>query len=256
VIRFILHRPRNAQNIGSAARALANTGAGPLWVVEPEQFDRAQAARLAAGADAVLEAMTVVRTLEEALADCTDVVMTTGRLVEGRPPLSPAETAARLVAGGGQALGPEVALVFGDEVRGLGNQELQRAAAVATIPTVEKGSVNLAQSVLLFAYEVMLARGDGRFGAGRAPPGGRPGRAAAPALAEGLEPAKEDLADERLLGLLRDRSQSLLLGAGFLNPQQPDKILDELLRLLRRARPSRREVQLLLSAVEQLARSK
>jgi tRNA/rRNA methyltransferase/tRNA (cytidine32/uridine32-2'-O)-methyltransferase len=256
VIRFVLHRPRNAQNIGAAARALANTGAGPLWVVEPEQFDRAQAARLAAGADAVLEAMTVVPTLDEALADCTDVVMTTGRLVEGRPPLSPADAASRLVAGGGGAEGPEVALVFGDEVRGLGNQELQRAAAVATIPTVEKGSVNLAQSVLLFAYEVMLARGDGRFGAGRAPPGGRPSRRATRPLDEpaGKEPV--DLADERLLGLLRERSQALLLRAGFLNPQQPDRILDELLRLLRRARPSRREVQLLLSAVEQLARPK
>jgi tRNA C32,U32 (ribose-2'-O)-methylase TrmJ len=52
---------------------------------------------------------------------------------------------------------------------------------------------------------------------------------------------------------LRERSQTLLLSAGFLNPQQPDVILDELLRLLRRASPSRREVQLLLAACDRLS---
>src|SRR5436190_10760986 len=95
-VRFVLHRPRSSQNIGAAARALANTGAGALWVVEPLGFDRAQAAKLAAGADAVLESMKVVRTLAEAVGDCVDVVMTTGRPVAGA--LTPAETASRLLA--------------------------------------------------------------------------------------------------------------------------------------------------------------
>src|SRR5437867_8210673 len=82
-LRFVLNRPRSSQNIGAAARALANTSAGELWVVEPLGFDRTQAARLAAGADQVLESMRVVRTLEEALADCVDVVMTSGRDAPG-----------------------------------------------------------------------------------------------------------------------------------------------------------------------------
>ena len=47
MIRFVLHRPRSSQNIGAAARALANTGAGALWTVEPIGFDRSQAAKLA-----------------------------------------------------------------------------------------------------------------------------------------------------------------------------------------------------------------
>src|SRR5437879_11248553 len=79
VIRFVLHRPRSSQNIGAAARALANTSAGELWVVEPLGFDRVQAAKLAAGADQVLQSMRVERTLEAALADCVDVMMTTAR---------------------------------------------------------------------------------------------------------------------------------------------------------------------------------
>ncbi len=226
-LRFVLNRPRNSQNIGAAARALANTGAGSLYVVEPLAFDRAQAAKLAAGADEVLERMRVVRTLDEALADCVDVVMTTGRPVAGA--LTPEETAARLVASAGSA-----ALVFGDEVRGLTNRDLRRAGAVATIPTAGKSSLNLAQAVLVFGYEILKARG----------------RAALPAKSE------EPLADERLLSLLRERARALLLAAGFLNPQQPDVVLDELVGLARRARPSRREAELLLAAVAQLDRTR
>jgi TrmH family RNA methyltransferase len=225
-VRFVLHRPRSSENIGAAARAIANTSAGELWVVEPLGFDRGAAAKLAAGADRVLESMRVVRTLDEALADCVDVVMTTARPTEGA--LEPRGTAERLLSSP-----RDVALVFGDEVSGLTNRQLARAAAVATIPTTEKRALNLAQAVLIFAYEVMLAQ-----------------REAPPAL-----PPREPLADERLLGLLRERSRALLLSASFLNPQQPDAVLDELVRLLRRAGPTRREAELLLAACEQLARS-
>src|SRR5207237_3517986 len=97
-IRFVLHRPRSSQNIGAAARAIANTSAGELWVVEPLGFDRGAAAKLAAGADAVLESVRVVRTLDEALDECVDVVMTTARPTPGA--LEPRETAARLLAPG------------------------------------------------------------------------------------------------------------------------------------------------------------
>ena len=226
-LRFVLNRPRSSQNIGAAARALANTGAGSLYVVEPLAFDRAQAAKLAAGADEVLERMRVVRTLDEALGDCVDVVMTTGRPVPGA--LTPEETAGRLLSSAGTA-----ALVFGDEVRGLTNRDLRRAAALATIPTAGKSSLNLAQAVLVFGYEILKARGQAPLPAKR----------------------EEPLADERLLALLRERARALLLAAGFLNPQQPDAVLDELVGLARRARPSRREVELLLAAVAQLDRTR
>src|SRR5258708_12881517 len=135
MIKFVLHRPRSSQNIGSAARALANTSAGALWVVEPLGFDRAQAAKLAAGADEVLDRMRVVRTLDEALTDCVEVIMTTGREVPGA--LSPEEAAARLLSAPGAS-----ALVFGAEVRGLPNPHLRRAPPAATIPTPPHSSLN------------------------------------------------------------------------------------------------------------------
>ena len=242
LIRFVLHRPRNSQNIGAAARALANTSAGALWVVEPEGYDRAQAARLAAGADEVLDSMTVARSLPEALDGCVDVVMTTGKPPEDLVPLDPEATARRLVGAGGP-----VALVFGDEVRGLPNRDLRRAAAIATIPTAAKASLNLAQAVLLFAYEILLAR---RTQNART----QAHSSTAPLLHGEHAAATRARADETMLGLLRSRAQALLLATGFLNPQQPDRVLDELLRMLRRAEPSRREVELLLAVADQLAR--
>jgi TrmH family RNA methyltransferase len=226
VIRFVLHRPRSSQNIGAAARAIANTGAGALWTVEPLGFDRTQAAKLAAGADQVLEAMRVVRTIEEAVEDCVDVVMTSGRALPGA--LDPRATARRLLDAPGEA-----ALVFGDEVNGLTNRELRRANAVATIPTAQKSSLNLAQAVLVFGYEILLARGEAK----------------APTSPE------RPLADEKLLAMLRKRARDLLTRVGFLNPQQPDRALDELLQLPRRARATRREIEMLLAALEQIARS-
>jgi TrmH family RNA methyltransferase len=195
-------------------------------VIEPLGFDRAQAAKLAAGADAVLDSMRLVRTLDEALDDCTDVLMTTGRETPGA--LLPEAAAARLLSSAGP-----VALVFGDEVHGLTNRDLRRAGAVTTIPTALKSSLNLAQAVMVYGYEVLKATG------AKPPP-----------------PAPEEPpADERTLTLLRDRARSLLLSAGFLNAQQPDMVLDELLSLLRRAHPTKRETELLLAAVAQLQRS-
>ena len=226
MIRFVLNRPRSSQNIGAAARALANTGAGALWVVEPRGFDRTQAAKLAAGADYVLEAMRVVRTLPEALDDCVDVVMTTGRPMPDA--LDPRATAQRLL----RTPGP-CALVFGDEVNGLTNRDLRRAHAVATIPTARKSSLNLAQAVLVFGYEVLLATATATPKAEAAPP----------------------LAEEKLLALLRNRAKELLARVGFLNPQQPDRALDELLHVVRRARATRREVEMLLAALDQIARN-
>jgi len=210
--------------------------------------------------------MQVVRTLEEALAPCVDLVFTTGRAVDGLPLLTPRETASRLLE---SARSGEVAIVFGDEVRGLTNEQLRKAPAIATIPTVEKASLNLAQSVLVFAYEVMLARGNGK--AGQELPHGASAdikpistdinstRDIEPAeIASPPDPAApgSELAEEKLLHLLRENSRKLLLETGFLNKQKPDVILDELNRMLRRAKPTRREVELLIGAVAQVSRNR
>jgi tRNA C32,U32 (ribose-2'-O)-methylase TrmJ len=155
-----------------------------------------------------------------------DVVMTSGREIPDA--LFPEQAASRLLSMSG-----EVALVFGDEVHGLTNAELARANAISTIPTERKSSLNLAQAVLVYGYEILKARG------------------AKPLPVVPPQP----LAQDRLVAMARERARTLLLGAGFLNPQQPDLVLDELVSLARRAKPTRREIELLLAALAQLQRT-
>ena len=223
-IRFVLHRPKRSENIGAAARALANTGAGVLWLVSPQAWDAEMAAKVATrGARHVLDRMRAVATLDDALAGCVEVVMTSGRAVRGA--LTPPQAARRLL----EAPGP-AALVFGDEQNGLDNLTLRRAAAVATIPTVEKSSLNLAQALLVFAWEVQQAKG-----------------------ITPLPPAPpRPLADERHLALLRERMRLALRRAGLVQRHQPDRVVDDLIAVLHRARATAREVRLLLALIRNL----
>lgn len=223
-LRFVLHRPKRPDNVGAAARALANTGAGDLWLVAPRAWDAEVAQKLATrGARHVLERMRVVPTLDEALADCVEVVMTSGREVRGA--LDPSQAAQRLL----QAPGP-AALVFGDETNGLDNQTLRLACAHATIPTAEKSSLNLAQAVLLFGWEVQRA-------AGSAP----------------LPPAPPSpLADERHIAILRERARVALRRAGLTERHHPDRVVEDVIAVLHRAHATAREVRLLLALIRNL----
>ncbi|HEX4385902.1 MAG TPA: RNA methyltransferase [Myxococcales bacterium] len=223
-IRFVLQRPKRSENIGAAARALANTGAGSLWLVSPRAFDEEVAAKVATrGAKHVLDEMRVVETLDEALADCIDVVMTSGREVRGA--LDPRQTARRLAS----AAGP-VALVFGDEQNGLERLTLRRAYATATIPTAEKSSLNLAQAVLVFAWETHVA-----FGAAPLP-----------------KARTRPLADGRHLAILRERALVALQKAGLKERNNPQRVVDDVLEILHRANATTREVRLLLALIRNL----
>ncbi len=56
------------------------------------------------------------------------------------------------------------------------------------------------------------------------------------------------------LDRLRAAARRTLLDAEFLNPQQPDAILDEMCRALARGAPTAREVGLFLAALKKLGR--
>ena len=227
-IRFVLHRPKRPENVGAAARALANTGAGTLWVVAPQHWDEEAVAKVATrGARKMLDRMRVVPSLVEALTGCVEVIMTSGREVRGA--LDPPHAAQRLV----EAPGP-AAIVFGDEANGLDNRMLRRAAVAATIPTAEKSSLNLAQAVLLFAWEVQKASGTAPLP--RAPP--------------------MRLAEQRELSILRERSIVALRKGGLTDRHHPERVVDDLIRLLQRGRATEREVRVLLALIRNLAQVK
>ncbi len=155
-LQVVLVRPRFPENIGAAARVVANMGLGGLRVVAPERLWPEPMRRLASRhGRPVLERMLVVESLEEALADCVAAAATTARVGRNRGRLAtPRRAAGRLL--GWAAQGP-VGLVFGPEDRGLTTGELDACFISICIPTSAEASLNLAQAVMVMAYELRCA---------------------------------------------------------------------------------------------------
>ena len=154
----ILVRPQLGENIGAAARAMLNCGLSDLRLVEPRDgWPNVKALGAASGADAVLSQARLCASVEEAVADLNVVHATTARPREMlKPELAPraAVTALRDAGQRGARLG----LLFGPEKAGLKNEELVLADAIVRIPLNPAfASLNLAQAVLIMAYEWRLA---------------------------------------------------------------------------------------------------
>lgn len=157
-IRIVLVGTQHPGNIGSAARAIKTMGLERLVLVAPERFPHADASAMAAGADDVLAAATVVGSLAEAVADCALVLGCTARSRRIQlEELAPRVAAARLLDAAAPGA-PAVALVFGRERTGLENDELQLCHAAVHIPANPGySSLNLAQAVQVLAYELRVA---------------------------------------------------------------------------------------------------
>jgi TrmH family RNA methyltransferase len=225
-VEFVLVRPSRPANVAAACRALKNMGLRRLCLVDPPpQLASPEARALAYGAWDVLDAARHASDLRAAVAARELVVATTGRVeAAALTPRRFARRWARRAPGGG------VAVVFGPEASGLRRSELELCPLRLHVPTdPAQPSLNLAQAVLLVAYELRLAALRGE------PDAPRPERAASGAL----ESAVEDLG-------------RALEAIGYLNPQNPSRILAELRRLLARARPTQREVTLLRGLARQI----
>jgi tRNA/rRNA methyltransferase len=158
---IILVEPQLGENIGAAARVMANFGLSRLRLIKPRDgWPNLQAQRSASGADRVLDDAVLFDTLEAAIADCTLVLATTARAHDqAKPVIGPAEAAAFLAPH--VAAGERVAVVFGRERYGLENDEVALADRIVTFPINPAfASLNLAQAVALVAYEwLKLASG-------------------------------------------------------------------------------------------------
>lgn len=148
---IILVRPQLGENIGKAARAMLNFGLTEMRLVAPRDgWPNPSAGPAAAGADIVLEQAKVYATTAEAVADCAHVYATTVRKRGVTKPVLTPEAAARAMwEAPGQA-----AVLFGAERSGLETDEVALARTIITAPiNPEFGSLNLAQAVILVAYE-------------------------------------------------------------------------------------------------------
>jgi TrmH family RNA methyltransferase len=230
--RLVLLRPRNADNLGAIARAMKNFGLSD-WVVvspNPQLLEAPGMHRLAVKSGELLETVRRVETLAEAVADCSWVVGTTMRHIDGRQRLLPDDVAEQAVD-----RGERFAIVFGDERSGLTNEDLEQCHALSMIPTAdEQRSLNLAQAVVVYAHALFNAE-RARIAAGRSPP--------APSLA-----------DDETVRAIKTALGETLIAAGFLVDENRSG-LDELLAPLVRAHPTRKEAGLWMAALKSTSKA-
>jgi tRNA/rRNA methyltransferase len=148
---IVLVYPQLGQNIGKAARAMLNFGLTEMRLVAPRDgWPNPDAGPAASGADVVLEKAQVFDTVEEAIADCSTVYASTVRRRDLVMPVLTPEAMARELA----SSPARSAILFGPERSGLETGHVALANAIVTVPiNPDFGSLNLAQAVILFAYE-------------------------------------------------------------------------------------------------------
>ena len=225
----ILVRPQLGQNIGKAARAMLNFGLTELRLVAPRDgWPNPDAGPAASGADQVLDRATVFETTAEAIADCGIVYASTVRRRDlVMPVVGPEDMAREIHAAGGRT-----AILFGPERSGLESEDVALASRIVTVPiNPEFGSLNLAQAVILLAYE--WSRG---------------AELAQPTMKE-LEPPAPMGELEGLIGQLDEELES----AGYFFPRDRAQATKATLRtILTKASWSSREVSALRGVIRAL----
>jgi TrmH family RNA methyltransferase len=225
---FVLVSPKASGNVGAAARALKNMGLADLRLVAPRDYDPNAAAAMAVHANDVLERARIYPDLMTALDDRT---LTVGTTCRGGPYRS--ETRAlRDIAPGLIAAGVSnrVAMVFGPEDFGLSNSEIAQCQRLSTIPTApEYPSLNLAQAVMVVAYELMLAAG-----------------------AERATIASEEYAPAAAVEEMHRRMADALIAIGFLPEDNPDHLMLTLRAMFGRSGVRPRELDILNGIARQV----
>ena len=226
-IAIVLVEPQIPENIGAVARAMNNMGIRRLILVNPERCDLTRILRMATGTSIdIVEEMEVFEELNEALAPFHYVIGTTARTGSQRPSLTnPRDLAQQLVP---ISQDNHVAILFGPEDRGLSNEHLRPCHTIATIPTAQFASLNLAQAVMIFCYDIFVAS--------RLPSG-----EALPRLANKFE-----------LEGMYDHLKTVLTRIGFIDPQNPEHWMLNIRRFLSRIPLRARDVRIIRGICRQM----
>ncbi|AZN36279.1 RNA methyltransferase [Iodobacter ciconiae] len=222
-IRVVLSHTSHPGNIGSTARAMKTMGINKLYLINPKEFPSETATALASNADDVLNTAIVVGSMEEALAGTTLQIALTARRRELAHPLQTPRQLAPEIIETIQA-GQDIALVFGTEMSGLTIDEVLLCNRMATIPTnPDYSSLNLAQAVQVFAYEIFATLADD-----------------VSYLAESRDNATHDALEHFFTHL-----EATLSTIGFLKPDAPKRLMPRMRRMFTRANLEREEVDIL-----------
>ncbi len=224
------------ENIGTTARAMLNFGLSDLRLVRPKcGWPSIKALKACSGATEVLNAARLFESVEEASADLRLVLATTARPRDLPKPVVTARDAGRKLRQG-MANGSAVGVLFGPERTGLSNDDLIYADAVLTVPlNPGYSSLNLAQAVLLIAYEWFQA--------------GEPERPAA-STKEPRRPATKG----ELAGLLEHVVGELDHTDFFRTPERRQSMLKTIKLVIQRAGLREPDVHLLRGMIKSLAR--
>jgi tRNA/rRNA methyltransferase len=233
----ILKDAQLAENIGAAARVMANFGLDELRLVAPRDgWPQERAWPSASGADWVLESVRVFERLEDATADLNLLLATTARPREAVLPVANPREAAVSLRAAAEA-GERTGVLFGGERAGLEAEDIALCQGVITAPVdARHHSLNLAQTVAILAYEWRMS------GA----PDHPAGFADLPLPADGAA----------LLGLY-EQLEGELDAAGFFHPPEKRPSMVRNLRIaLGRARLTDQEVRTLRGVVTALSKGR
>ena len=154
----VLVAPQLGENIGTAARAMANFGLTDLRIVNPREGWPNEKAAAAASRAPVIETARVFATVEEAVADLGYLLATTARSREVAKDGARARARRRPRMRAQVAAGTPIGVLFGRERSGLTNEEVALADAILTLPVDPAfSSLNIAQAVIVVAYEWRLS---------------------------------------------------------------------------------------------------
>ena len=223
-VSVVLVEPQDPVNIAGTVRAMKNMGLGDLRLVNPADYDPYRIEGIAHKTRDLIDAIRSFSSFDDAVRDCVRVVGFTARRRAAKwRIIAPKQAAAELLEAAGD--GP-VAMVFGREDSGLPNEILDRVHSAVVIPTTDHASMNLAQAVLIGAYELHLAAGDATR---ELPP---PRKATPPPTEEQLEQFFKDV--EQSLGAIE-----------FFKTRQAEHIMRTVRSLTGRALPDSRELSLI-----------
>lgn len=231
-ISVVLIGTSHPGNIGSAARAMKVMGLTNLVLVDPACEIDAKSLALAAGAADVVTNAKIVKTLDEAIADCGLVIGASARpRTLDWPMLDPREMGVKAVIEGQKH---PIALVFGRENSGLTNDELQKCHFHVFIPAnPDYSSLNLAMAVQTLSYEIRMS-----FLATTTYP----------------EQTEEYPLSEDLEGMIK-HLEDTLIDTRFIVPAHPGLVMAKLRRFFNRARPEVAELRMWRGVLSSIQKS-
>jgi tRNA/rRNA methyltransferase len=241
-IRWVMMRTSHPGNVGSAARAIKTMGFSALHLVNPAyeyMARKAEAISLSSGAFDVLEAAQNHETMLEALGDSQLVFGLTARDREFGPPAISLSEAVSMASSAVVANKP-VSFVFGTERTGLDNEDLKHCTHRVWIDANPSyPSLNLAQAMMIVVYSMRQGLMK-ELAIDSIPP---------ESLASNNAP---ELADPSAIAAMLEHWQQGLEAIGYLDPENPKKLMPRLQSLFARAALQKEEIDLLRGIAKQM----